>query len=352
MSILSSSCRVAVRLCVICLIVAGLANLPPAFGEKEENRAAAVRNVTDQELLIEIAVNDTSSLVRATAVKKLTDQFQLARIALEDDSKDGIVREAAIGKLTDPDLLARIARGDESYGKGLSPEVFLHLRTVAVRRVEDQAVMAQVALEGAPADTARDASIQVDARTLRMTAVDRLTDQTLLAKVALEGKAGDARKAAEQKLTDPASLGMVMRDDKDTDLRDAAKAKLAKALFKAATAGDSATVELVAKDFPPDLRDENGRTLLMLASKNGRVDLVKFLLESGVDVNAENVILEYVRMPNGAAAYASTTLTLSEIAAQSPGSAIVPGRRETALSLATQNEHPEIVELLTRSGAK
>ena len=347
-----STCLPVARLCVISLALTGLANSSPVRGDKDEARAASVRNITDQELLAEIAVNDLSPIVRAAAVKRLNSEFLIAKIAVEDDSKDGIVREAAIARVTDPDLLARIALGDESYGKGLSPAVFANLRAVAVERVVNQAVLAQVALEDSPADPTTSDSIRTSARILHMAAVERITDQTLLAKVALEGNASDARKAAAQKLTDPALLAQVMQDDKDADLRDVAKARLAKALSKAASDGDRATVELLSKSFPLDLRDENGRTLLMLASRNGRVDVVKFLLDNGVDVNAENVILEYVRMPNGAAAYASPTLTVSEIAAQSPGSVIVPGRRETALSLATQNGHQEIVELLTGAGAR
>lgn len=343
---------VVARLCVLCVALTGVAHSSPAHGDKDEARAAAVRNMTDQELLSEIAVNDTSPLVRATAVKRLTDQFSLVKIAQEDESKDGLVREAAIGRITDQDVLAAIAAGDDRYGKGLNPTVFTRLRTVAAGRLVNQAVLSQVALEDAPADTTTDNSIRTNARSLRMTAIERMTDQTLLAKVALEGMASDARKAAAQKLKDPAMLLKVMEESNDEELRDGAKPKLNKAFLKASLDGDVATVRLLAGSLPLDLRDENGRTLLMLASKNGRVDVVKLLIESGVDVNAENVIQEYVRMPDGAAAYASSTLTITEIASQVPGSVIVPGRKETALSLAVQNSHPEVKDLLIEAGAR
>jgi hypothetical protein len=345
-------CHVVARLCVLSIALTSLAHSSSTFGDKEEARAASVRTMTDQEILSQIAENDASPMVRATAVKRLTNQFALVKIAQQDDSKDGVVREAAIGRMTDQDALAAIASGDQSYGKGINPEVFPRLRTIAVRRLVNQDVLAEVALEDVPADTTKDGSVKVNARILRMTAIERLTDQTLLAKVALEGMAGDARKAAAQKLTDPAMLLKLMQESQDPDLRDGAKPRLTKALFKAASDGNIATVQLLAKDIPLDSRDENGRTLLMQASKNGRAEVVKFLLDSGVEVNAENDIKEYVRMPDGTAAYATSALTASEIASQVPGAVIVPGRRETALSLATQNGHVEIKDLLVGAGAR
>jgi hypothetical protein len=345
-------CLVAARLCVLLLALIALTYPLPAHGDKDETRAAAVRNMTDQELLAEISVNDYSPMVRAAAVRRLDSQFLIAKIAVEDDSKDGIVREAAIERLTDPDLLSRIAAGDESYGKGLSPEVFIRLRTVAEKRIEDQTVLAKVALEDIPADTTKDGTLRMYARILRMTAIGKMSDQALLANVALEGKAGDARKAATQRLTDPPSLAKVMEESKDSDVRDAAKAKLAKTLLRAASVGDVGTVRLLAPSFALDLKDLNGRTLLMLASESGRGDVVKFLLDGGVDVNAENVIQEYVRMPNGSAVYPGPTETALEIASGAPGSVIVPGRRETALSLTSPITHPETRELLINAGAK
>jgi len=352
MAMNSSTFLVAARLCVISLAFAGSANLSPALGDKDEARAAALRKVTDEEELTEIAVNDYSPLVRAAAVKRLTNRFVIEKIAVEDDAKDGMVRAAAIAKLSDQDLLKKIALGDETYGKGLSPEVYLHLRTVAVERLEDQEVLAQVALEDIPVETTRDGSIGMNARLLRTAAIEKITEQALLEEVSLEGKAGDTRKAAVQELRDPELLATVMEETKDRDLRDTARAKLTRTLFRAATDGDAATVQLLAKSFAHDLKDANGRTLLMLASESGRADVVEFLLKSGVDVKAENVIQEYVRMPNGAAVYPGPTMTATEVASRFPGSVVVPGRRETALSLTSATAHPEIRELLINAGAE
>jgi ankyrin repeat protein len=143
-----------------------------------------------------------------------------------------------------------------------------------------------------------------------------------------------------------------MHEGRDTDLRDSARAKLAKALLKAVTDGDAATVRLFASSFALDLRDGEGRTLLMLAAECGRVEVVKFLLDSGVDVNEENVIQDYVRLPNGAALYPGPTMTVAELASDLPGSVVVSGRIETALSLTSPSAHPETRELLIKAGAK
>ena len=90
----------------------------------------------------------------------------------------------------------------------------------------------------------------------------------------------------------------------------------------------------------------------MLAAECGRVEVVKFLLDSGVDVNEENVIQDYVRMPNGAAVYPGPTMTAAEIASDLPGSIVVAGRTETALTLTSAITHPETRELLIKAGAK
>ena len=82
--------------------------------EKSWIREAAVenKNLTDQSVLAEIAKTDEYYSVRRAAVKKLTDQSVLADIAKKD--KDSYVREAAVEKLTDQRILAEIALSDES----------------------------------------------------------------------------------------------------------------------------------------------------------------------------------------------------------------------------------------------
>ncbi|MCU0858735.1 MAG: hypothetical protein MUC65_10090 [Pontiellaceae bacterium] len=66
-----------------------------------EVRIAAVKNLTDQNLLAEVASSATDKDVRAAAVRKLTCQSVLTSIATED--KDADVRKAATAKLKDLD---------------------------------------------------------------------------------------------------------------------------------------------------------------------------------------------------------------------------------------------------------
>lgn len=47
---------------------------------------------------------------------------------------------------------------------------------------------------------------------------------------------------------------------------------------------------MLDKGVSPNLRDRNGRTLLMMAAENGRVDTVKMLLQRGADPKAQSAL--------------------------------------------------------------
>lgn len=78
-------------------------------------RAAAVKHVllTDQTLLVDIALNDHWGEARQNAVEKLKDPVILEKIAEND--MEWQVRLAAVKKLTDPLVLARLAKTDTHY---------------------------------------------------------------------------------------------------------------------------------------------------------------------------------------------------------------------------------------------
>ena len=88
-------------------------------------------------------------------------------------------------------------------------------RVQALAQVNDQALLAQIALEGKYAD-------------VRRAAVGKLTDldQSLLAKIAVEDKDADVRSAAVGKLTDRSLLAKIAVEDKDANVRGAAASKL------------------------------------------------------------------------------------------------------------------------------
>ena len=125
-------------------------------------RVAAARKLADQDLLSKVAVEDEDADVRRVAVEKLTDQGLLAEVAVGDADAD--VRRAAVEKLTDnQDLLSTVAVQDKDA----------EVRILAVANLTDQGLLAQIAMDDGPR--------------IGRIAVERLTDQALLAQVAEDG---------------------------------------------------------------------------------------------------------------------------------------------------------------------
>ncbi|MDM8522209.1 HEAT repeat domain-containing protein [Desulfococcaceae bacterium HSG8] len=89
--------------------------------------------LTDQNVLADIAENDSDPDVRQVAAEKLTDQKLLADIAQNDSDPD--VRQVAAEKLTDQKVLADIAQNDSD------PDV----RKAAAEKVTDQNLLADIA---------------------------------------------------------------------------------------------------------------------------------------------------------------------------------------------------------------
>ncbi len=77
-----------------------------------ELRQAAVKNLTDQEVLAKVAIEDKIRDVRLAAVVNLTDQKSLAKVAIEAGDSD--IRQSASGKVTDQALRAKIALNDKA----------------------------------------------------------------------------------------------------------------------------------------------------------------------------------------------------------------------------------------------
>jgi hypothetical protein len=162
-------------------------------------REAAVKKITNQKLLADVAVNSKqlwTEPVGMAAVEQITDQNLLAYVA----KNDGWVHEEAIKKITDLNILADIAKNAESSSA----------RNAAIKKLTDQKVLVDVA--------ENDKDVYV-----RMLAAKNLTDQTLAQKV----YADIAKSSTTKKQTDPfvAQLASLMRDyykknDKYSDVRD------------------------------------------------------------------------------------------------------------------------------------
>lgn len=80
--------------------------------EDSDVRLEAVKELDDQEILIELAKSDNSKYVRREAVKKVTDQNALCDIAKCDDDK--VVRKNAANRITEPNLLLELTKSRDS----------------------------------------------------------------------------------------------------------------------------------------------------------------------------------------------------------------------------------------------
>ena len=59
-------------------------------------------------------------------------------------------------------------------------------------------------------------------------------------------------------------------------------------LINAVESGDLETIKAKLKSEDIDLRDESGNTLLALAAANDHLDIIKYLLKKGADINTSN----------------------------------------------------------------
>ena len=108
---------------------------------------------------------------------------------------------------------------------------------------------------------------------------------------------------------------------------DAVDGRQGTALHLAARAGyDDLVGDLLAAKADPNSRDGSGRTPLHVAATEGRQDCVATLLNHGADRVA---IVHAYELPNGS---------------------LFPASRDTALHLAAENLHPEVVKELLRIG--
>jgi ankyrin repeat protein len=130
----------------------------------------------------------------------------------------------------------------------------------------------------------------------------------------------------------------------DPDLLD-----VAREVFDAARRGEAATLAaVIGKGVPPNLRNEKGDSLLMLASYHGHVDAVRALIEHGADPDLRN---DNGQSPIAGAAFKGFKEVVEALLA---GGADVEGASpdgRTALMIAAMFNRTEIVDLLLAHGA-
>lgn len=159
-------------------------------------RMTAVGKLTNGALLADLTLRDTASEVRSAAFERLEalgDQSALAQMAIR--CEDWRMRRDAAARVTD-EALARHIAAESPYADA---------QAKAVENIRDPAVLATLA---------RDAGFAA-----RTTAIGRLEDQALLAELALGDAEASARGAAARKLTDAAALARVALGDPDRFVR-------------------------------------------------------------------------------------------------------------------------------------
>lgn len=175
-------------------------------------RRAAITNLTDQAVLAKLALDEGrhyNSYSRLDAVEKLTDQKVLYEVANSPASLT-VLATAAVRQMTDQDLIAKLilesrdlrvefAGLDQLTNQVLLAKIYLEewhaLSEAAEKKLSDPAAIELIAVRK---------DYDIGARFVRS-----ITNQTILAKVAVEARSDEARQEAFSRLTDPKLLAEV-----------------------------------------------------------------------------------------------------------------------------------------------
>jgi ankyrin repeat protein len=157
-----------------------------------------------------------------------------------------------------------------------------------------------------------------------------------------------ARRALLRRIHDYRGREMTDQPSTRPELDDAALA-FAEQVFESTRKGDAARLaDLLGRGLPPNIRNHNGDSLLMLASYHGHLDASRVLLENGADPQLHN---DKGQSPLAGAAfkgYLDMARLLLDHGADVE-SATPDGK--TALMMAAMFNRSEIVALLLERGA-
>ncbi len=187
-------------------------------------RTAAVRELTETDVLADVARRDREASVRKVAVERIDDVRVLADLASELDgdvaelarTRAGKLRvQAAIGAVSADrahDLLADL--GPLELRAVVTRAKSEDVRTAALERIDDPKALADLAKEATETQW-------------RRLIVDRIDDVATLRTLVLGGKPKDAAAAALDRIHDPDLLEQLTKKAPSKNLRNRAKKRLA-----------------------------------------------------------------------------------------------------------------------------
>ena len=186
----------------------------------QKKRIEGIKELDDQEILLNIAKKDKIKNVRKEAVKKITNQTELYNIANND--KEDIIREEAFEHITDENLLMELANHSVKFDIAASrkltdqleeknkedslikivqnKENIFYLREYAAEKITNQEVLLNI--------------VKNDSDTkVRKNALNNITNQKLLIEL-LSDAEFDLEKETLEKITDQDVLIEIVLNDK------------------------------------------------------------------------------------------------------------------------------------------
>lgn len=159
-----------------------------------EVRLEAIKELNDQNILVELAKNDSDSNVRSAAVKKISDESVLIDIAKNDSDSD--VRNEAIKKITDESAVVDIIKNEssrmvcESGFEKINKEEYLSdiaknafnwsIRCRAIELIDDETTLKYIAKNDSEERVRRDAIKKINNKGFLNKIVDTGSDNEKL----------------------------------------------------------------------------------------------------------------------------------------------------------------------------
>jgi len=207
----------------------------------------AIHNITDKATLRDLAMNDKNPYMRIEAAWKLDDQALYAEIA-KNQKEEYMVRYYIIQRLKDQNLIAEIAINDTDWevreaatmnlnDKTLIAEILknkdeeIAVRMEALRKLDDQAIYEEYArypqenMRALAAGRLQNKNLRVEIATndesglVRWSTVWGLTDQEVLFEILQNSKDRGVRIEAVRGLNNITTLAEIVRTEEDFEVR-------------------------------------------------------------------------------------------------------------------------------------